>query len=375
MTASIKAWHKALPFWLSFALVPLVGVAAWFGGWALILPPLGTWWLFIVLDALAGENDENADPKTAESDLFWYKLITLFWFPLQFVAIFGTLWFIASTDHLARWEAIVLFFNVGILSGTIGITYAHELIHQRSQLERWCGDLLLALVLYSHFRSEHLLVHHVFVGTPRDPVTARYNEGFYRFFSRVLPSCFRSAWRAESAVLATRRRAVWHRANPFWRFAALQGAALILALVIGGWTGLGLFLVQAITAIWQLELINYIEHYGLTRKHLGGGRYESVLPRHSWNATAKASNWLLINLQRHSDHHFKPNRRFPLLQTYDPDEAPHLPFGYPVMAIAALVPPVWRRLMNPRVRAWRKRFYPEIDDWTPYKLGTLPAAA
>jgi alkane 1-monooxygenase len=143
-------------------------------------------------------------------------------------------------------------------------------------------------------------------------------------------------------------------------------------MAVGGWTGLGLFLFQALIAVWQLELTNYVEHYGLSRKHLGDGRYEPVRPRHSWNASHTATNWLLINLQRHSDHHTKPDRRFPLLQTYGADEAPQLPMGYPAMTLLAMVPPLWRRRMNPRVRAWRRQFYPEITDWTDYNRGTLP---
>ncbi len=111
----------------------------------------------------------------------------------------------------------------------------------------------------------------------------------------------------------------------------LQAGMLLLALIFGGWVGLALFLWQAFVAIWQLELVNYVEHYGLTRRHLGNGKYEHVLPRHSWNAAHRASNWLLINLQRHSDHHYKPDRRFPLLQTYGTDDAPQLPYGYPAM--------------------------------------------
>ena len=139
-----------------------------------------------------------------------------------------------------------------------------------------------------------------------------------------------------------------------------------------GALGVVLFLLQAFVAIFHLEMVNYVEHYGLSRKHLGDGRYEHVLPRHSWNAAQKASNWLLINLQRHSDHHYKPNRRFPLLQNYTEDEAPQLPHGYAVMTTLALMPRVWRRVMNPRVRAWRAKYYPEITDWTPYNKGTTP---
>ncbi|WP_172300347.1 alkane 1-monooxygenase [Pseudoruegeria sp. HB172150] len=369
---NIGGIRNALPFWLSLALLPLLAISATYGGWTLLLPPLGTWWLYSLLDALLGLNEENLNTNTDDDQLFWYRLITLIWFPLQFAAIYLTIWYATHTGHLAAWEKLLLFFNVGILSGTVGIVYAHELMHQKNRLERQLADLLLATVLYSHFRTEHLLVHHTHVGTPRDAVTARYNEGFHRYFFRVLFECPGSAWEAEKALLARRDRPVWHRSNPFWRYAILQAAALLLAFLIGGLEGLALFVFQAFIAVWQLELTNYIEHYGLTRKHLGAGKYERVQPRHSWNAAHKASNWLLINLQRHSDHHTKPSRRFPLLQTYAEDEAPQLPFGYPLMTLAALVPPLWRRVMNPRVRAWRRQHYPEIEDWSAYKEGRTP---
>ncbi|MGF6862569.1 alkane 1-monooxygenase [Rhodobacteraceae bacterium MBR-64] len=365
---------NALPFWVSLGMIPLALLGAGLGGWWVALLPMYGWVLFAILDALNGLTFENADPATPEAGLFWYRLITLIWFPIEFAVIYGMIWYVGRADHLGTVETLVLFFGVGVISGTVGINYAHELMHQRSRLERWLADLLLALVLYSHFRSEHLRVHHLWVGTPRDPVTARYNEGFHRFFPRVLRQCPASAWRAEAMMLARRKRAVWHRANPFWRYAGLQAAALGLAFWAGGWTGVGLFAFQAFVAIWQLELVNYVEHYGLTRQYLGNGRYEHVKPRHSWNAAHKASNWLLINLQRHSDHHFKPDRRFPLLQHHPEDEAPQLPRGYPVMTVLAMIPPLWRRRMNPRVRAWRRRFYPEITDWHAYNRGLNPVS-
>ncbi len=363
---------SALPFWLSTLLIPLTWLAATQGGWWIAALPAFTWYMFTILDALTGLNLTNADLDTPETDLFWYRLVTVLWAPLQYVTLFGALWYVTRTDHLSGFEMWALFFGIGVMTGSIGINYSHELMHQKPKWERWLGDLLLASVLYSHFRSEHLLVHHRYVGTPRDPVTARYNEGFHRFFPRVLKQSITSSFRAERDMLA-RKSLPWHAfSNPFWRYWALQGAAVFLAVLIGGWLGLVLFLVQAMTAIWQLELVNYIEHYGLTRKHLGDGKYEHVLPRHSWNAAHKASNWLLINLQRHSDHHYKPDRRFPLLQNYNEEDAPQLPFGYPIMTMAAMMPPVWRRVMNPRVRKWRAQYYPEITDWAAYKAGTNP---
>ena len=371
-TDQLAQIRRALPFALSFVLIPLAWTTAIVGGWTVILLPLVTWYLFSIIDAVAGLNLDNADPDATDDDLFWYRMITLAWMPAQFLTLFGLLWYVPHAAHLGGWEKFFVFFGVGVMTGTVGINYSHELMHQKNKIERFWADALLAMVLYSHFRSEHLLVHHRYVATPRDPVTAHYNEGFHRFYPRVLHQSFKSAFRAEKAMLARRDRPWTDLKNPFFKYWALQGSFLLLALILGGWTGLLLFLVQAGTAIWQLELVNYVEHYGLTRKHLGDGKYEHVQPRHSWNAAHRASNWLLINLQRHSDHHYKPDRRFPVLQTYGNDAAPQLPYGYPVMTVMAMMPWVWRRVMNPRVRKWREMYYPEITDWTAYNKGTTP---
>ncbi|MEC7762733.1 MAG: alkane 1-monooxygenase [Pseudomonadota bacterium] len=365
-------FRHAAPFWSSLILIPLVLIAAAYGGWALLLPIAGTWWSFTALDRLLGRNTDNPDPNATDAHLYWYSLITWVWLPIQVITLYGMIAYIPRAEHLALWEKFGVFFGVGVMGGSVGIVYAHELMHQKDRLERWLADLLLATVLYSHFRTEHLLVHHPWVGTRRDAVTARYNEGFHRYFFRVLHEGPVSAWQAERAMLARRDLSPWDGANPFWRYWALQGGAVILALLIGGWLGLALFLFQAFIAIWQLELTNYVEHYGLNRKYLGNGKYEPVRPHHSWNADHTATNWLLINLQRHSDHHYKPARRFPLLQTYDETQAPQLPYGYPLMAMGAMVPPIWRRVMNKRVRDWRRQYYPEIEDWGPYKRGEHP---
>ncbi|WP_306114802.1 MULTISPECIES: alkane 1-monooxygenase [unclassified Roseovarius] len=370
----VARYQRALPFWVSLLLVPISLFSATHGGWTLILIPILTWFLFSILDAFLGLELDNADPQIGEEHLSWYKAITLIWTPVQFLLLYWMIWYANGPGdaHLSPFETIFLFFGVGVITGSIGINYSHELMHQKDKTERWMGDILLAMVLYSHFRSEHLLVHHRYVGTPRDPVTARYNEGFHRFFPRVLKSCWLSAFRAEKDMLARKGLPWTHLRNPFFRYWALQAGMMALALLLGGWTGLALFIWQALVAIWQLELVNYIEHYGLTRKHLGDGKYEHVKPQHSWNSAHKASNWLLINLQRHSDHHYKPDRRFPLLQTYSDGDAPQLPFGYPVMTIAAMIPPLWRKVMNPRVRRWRQMYYPEITNWKAYNKAQNP---
>ncbi len=369
--AKIAKFTSALPFFLSFILIPLVWTGALLGGWWVVITPLVTWYLFSAIDLLVGLNTENADLETTEDQLYWYKLLTQIWVPLQFLTMMGLIAYTVRAEHLGGWEVFGVMFGVGVMSGTVGIVYSHELMHQKNKFERLLGDLLMAMVLYSHFRSEHLLVHHRYVGTPRDPVTARYNEGFHRFYPRVLWQSLTSSFKAERDMLARKNLPWHHKSNPFWRYCGLQLVMMLCAFVVGGWLGFLLFIFQASVAIWQLEVVNYVEHYGLTRLHLGDGKYEHVKPHHSWNAAHKATNWLMINLQRHSDHHYKPDRRFPLLQNYSDAEAPQLPYGYPFMSVCAMMPPLWKKVMNPKVKRWRQMYYPEVTDWSDYnKLKT-----
>ncbi|MBU3258855.1 alkane 1-monooxygenase [Roseovarius sp. PS-C2] len=362
----------AWPYWITLSFVPLAILAIVKGGWWIALIPLWGWAAMPLFDTLLGRDLSNPDPDTPDTELFWFRLLTWIWFPVEAVLVFGAIWYLTPVAQYPVHEKFAVMFGIGVTTGTVGIVYAHELFHKANKGERWLGDLLMAMVLYSHFRTEHLLVHHPWVGTPRDTVTARYNEGFLRFFPRVLWQGPGSALRAEKAMLKRAGLSPWHRRNPLWRYGALQLGVLGLAFVLGGWMGVGLFAFQAFVAIWQLELTNYVEHYGLTRRHLGDGKYEPVGPHHSWDSTHRVSNLLLINLQRHADHHLHPMRRFPLLQSYAPETVPQLPTGYPPMTALAMVPPVWRRMMNPKVRNWRRRHYPDITDWTPYKAGTLP---
>lgn len=354
----------ALPFWVSLLFLPVFAVGAVMGGWFLVLPTLLAVIGYTILDAMIGHDRENLDPETPDAALFWHKLITLIWCPLQLVLIFGAIAFVTRTAHLAVWEEVVLFLGIGTLTGGIGIVYAHELIHQSSRLERGLGEVLLISVGYGHFVTEHLAVHHAYVCTPKDPATARFGEGFYRYFLRVIPQSFQSAWQVEASRTARKHGSKWDCHNPFWRYLGGTVLCALLAYGLGGFWGVVLFAIQAGFAVWQLEQINYIEHYGLERREISPGKYEPVRPHHSWNADYIMSNYLLINLQRHADHHAKPTRRYPLLQTYTKAEAPQLPFGYPLLTWAVYVPPLWHRMMDPKVRAWRKRFYPEVTQWS-----------
>ena len=359
----ISSFARALPFWLSLSLLGVVFVAGWFGGLALLAVPIYAFGVMSLLDAALGIEHRNADTETNES-LLWYKLITWIWLPLQVIAVFGALWVVCRTDHLPGREGLYLMLALGVVSGAIGIVYAHELMHQKNKFERKLGEWLMISVLYGHFVTEHLHVHHTHVATPKDVATARYNESLYRFFVRVLWGSLISAWRVDAERTKRKTGSSFGFANPFWRYIGGGFLFLLVAFWIGGWTGVGLYLAHALVAILQLEQINYIEHYGLLRRKKDNGKYEPVAPRHSWNAAHKATNYLLINLQRHSDHHYKPDRRYPLLQNYEETEAPQLPFGYPIMVLLSFNPWAWRRVMNKRVRRWRSMYYPDILDWS-----------
>lgn len=359
-------------FAVAFILPALIALGAILGGWWLFGAPVYAWIVSSLLDGAMGKDGGGADPATPDSALLWHRFLTWAWVPTQTALILGAIWAASVPGHLSGAGAFLLMVGVGVAAGAVGITYAHEMIHSTNRWERAAGEILLASVAYGHFASEHLGNHHRYVGTPKDPVTARYGEGFWRFLPRAVWGTAASAWEIDMRRLRARGRGFLSRSNPWIRHGAITGAFLFLAYIIGGWRGVGLYASLSAVAIPQLEAVNYVEHYGLVRKHLGGGRYEPAKPRHSWNASQRMTNLLLINLQRHSDHHVKPDRRFPLLQSYREDEAPQLPFGYPLMVLIAMNPPLWFRVMNRRVKAWRRLHYPEITDWSAYKAGLTP---
>ena len=276
----LLSFKSAAPFWSSILFAISLWLSFMIQGWAILILPIFTLFILPIVDQYVGLRTDNLDISLKETQLFWYRLITLIWAPIQFCTLFGILALTVFSD-MSLAEKFGLFCAVGVLTGTIGINYAHELMHKPGKLERWLADALLAMVLYSHFRSEHLLVHHVHVGTPKDPVTAKYNENFYKFFIRVLIQCPISSFKSEAQKLGRKKLPPSDFANPFYIYFAAQFFMILLSFLIGGFFGLFLFLLQAFIAILLLELVNYIEHYGLSRKNLKNGKYEFVQPHHS----------------------------------------------------------------------------------------------
>lgn len=362
----------AIFFSYSLFYIMFFCLLAWIGGWALLAAPIVLWGGASLADWLLPLSARNPDPRSGAGRLAWHIRLVQLWVPLQVALIFGAIYAASGTDWFSDAEAIGLMLCVGVGTGTFGVVYAHELMHRHDRLSKIGSEILLVSVCYGHFITEHLRVHHRYVGTVRDNATSRYQESSYRFLLRVLPGSFASAWRVEAGRLRQRGKPIWSRFNPFWRYLGGIAVCLAIAGAIGGWFGIILFLIQAIVAIILTEFINYIQHYGLTRKPLGDGWYERTREHHSWNAPRPVTSAMLINLQRHSDHHFRPERPYPLLQTYAETIAPRLPFGYPVMAGIAVSPQLWRWVMNRRVRKWRAAHYPEITDWAPYNTMSLP---
>ena len=344
---------RAAPHLAGFVLPLTLIAGVRLGGVWTLLPVALLLGFLPVADWVAGLNQRNEDPGLAGN--VWFRAITWLWVPVQLGMLLWAMLTIAG-GRLTTLEAIGLTISAGIISGAVGITFAHELIHRPGAFELALGEILLTMTSYTHFAIEHVYGHHRHVGTPRDPATARFGESLYRFLPRCVGGSIASAWRFEVDRLARRGRGRWHPSNRMLRFAASQ------ALMYGGvaaWLGpfAVLFLAaQALLAFSLLETINYIEHYGLARRELAPGRFERVMPWHSWNSSHRLSNWLLINLARHSDHHLVASKRYQVLDHVG--AAPQLPAGYGAMLLAALCPPVWRRLMDPRVLAWREQHYP-----------------
>ncbi|HFT4723316.1 TPA: alkane 1-monooxygenase AlkB1, partial [Pseudomonas aeruginosa] len=240
--------------------------------------------------------------------------------------------------------------SMGTVMGAVGIVVAHELIHKDSALEQAAGGILLAAVCYAGFKVEHVRGHHVHVSTPEDASSARFGQSVYQFLPHAYKYNFLNAWRLEAVRLRKKGLPVFG-----WQNELIWWYLLSLALLVGfgwafGWLGMVFFLGQAFVAVTLLEIINYVEHYGLHRRKGEDGRYERTNHTHSWNSNFVFTNLVLFHLQRHSDHHAFAKRPYQVLRHYD--DSPQMPSGYAGMVVLALIPPLWRAVMDPKVRAY-----------------------
>lgn len=333
-------WPLLLPIGLYLAHVTGSSLFYW-------LLPIEMYLLLPLLDELLGDDRFNPQAETIrqlERDPY-YRLIPLLTVPLYLFTMTVSCWVFVHWE--LRWfDMLGLVLSLGF-TNALAINTAHELGHKNSRLEKWMAKLLLALPAYGHFPVEHNRGHHRNVATPEDSSSARMGEGLYRFMLRETRGAISRACRLERERLERKRRRPWGLANEClqsWLMTLVYYTGLMMVLGVGL---LPFLLAQALFAWFQISIANYIEHYGLLRQKGEDGRYLPCRPEHSWNSNRLLSGLVLFNLQRHSDHHANAGRRYPAL-TSDP-QAPELPAGYPLMFIVAMFPPIWRRVMDPRL--------------------------
>ena len=302
-----------------------------------------------LLDYLLGEDQSNP-PESAVPALDadrYYRTITYLLVPLLWSAFIFGAWFVARYD--LPWHGVVA---MVMITGSVGgfcINLGHELGHKNTPLERWLAKLVLAPSFYGHFYTEHNRGHHRDVATPADPASSRMGESIYGFVLREMPGAFKRAWKLEADRLRREGKSAWSLQNDI-----LQPALITLALwsALALWLGISILPFLIVASFWanfQLTSANYIEHYGLLRRERAPGKYEVCQPHHSWNSNHIFSNWALFHLQRHSDHHAHPLRRYQSLRHFD--NLPSLPSGYFGMFSIAYIPPLWRYVMDERLLA------------------------
>jgi alkane 1-monooxygenase len=365
-----RVWKqvKKYTYLIVFVVPVLVVLGVRFGGAAAYLTPFVAFVLIPLLDLLVGEDRVNYTPEEekAMDGERYYRLVTYAFVPVYWAVLGYTVrGAIAGGWTLAEYAGNT--WSMGILSG-IGIVVAHELGHKASRLEKRLAKALLHPTFYGHFTQEHNLGHHLMVSTPEDPASSRFGESFWRFYPRTVVGTFRKNLELERQRLARAGKGAWGLANETWRnvlfpvllTAAAFAAGEALAPEAPGLFGLGagataalVVVVQAVLGFSLLEVVNYLEHYGLERRRLPNGKYERVTPLHSWNSNHLVTNGFLYHLQRHSDHHAWPARRYQTLRNFP--EAPQLPTGYAGMIWLAAIPPLWFRVMDRRVLGFRDR--------------------
>lgn len=344
--------HKRYLWPMGFGIVLLIGALTTYGLFnditlLLYSSPVVTYMAIPLMDWLVGKDSSNPPDEALaalEADPY-YRWLTYIYVGIQWV-FFVFLAAVVGTWQLGWVEWFGLTWTAGILSG-VSINTAHELGHKKPKLERWLALLALAPVAYGHFYIEHNKGHHRRVATPEDPASARMGESFWRFLPRTMLHSVISAWGIEKERLGRKGRGAWNAENEVLQAWGMTVVLWAVLMALFGVELLPFLVLQAFLGAGLLEAVNYVEHYGLLRQKTENGRYERVQPSHSWNNDHIVTNIFLFHLQRHSDHHAHPTRRYQALRHFD--DAPELPTGYAGMILLAYVPWLWFRVMDPKV--------------------------
>ena len=311
-------------------------------GWVCWLPLIWAFVFIPILEIIGKPDHSNIDDslrKNLSADLkFDVWLYVASFLHLSILCLF-----LIKFSQSWSWDIspIGQVFSMGLMMGNYGINVAHELGHRNNRFHRFMSQVLLLSSQYMHFAIEHNFGHHNKVATPEDPATARFGETVYLFWFRSIVMSWISAFKIEKL-----RKKNLHQ-NSILHFSLIQ-LGLILAIAIVFPQSLLPYLLSALLGILLLETINYIEHYGLVRNKIDSNGYERVQSIHSWNSNHLVGRCILFELSRHSDHHFKPQRKYQTLKS--DTKAPQLPYGYPVMMIIALLPPLYFSIMKKELK-------------------------
>ncbi len=352
--------YNKLGYLLVFT-IPLLFVITYYSTvpYALYLIPFLVYVIIPIIDPIIGRFNQN--PSKEEIDEHkedrYYQRILVLWVITQ-TFILAWLAYVFTVDNIGIARFIPMLMNTFIMTGGVGITIAHELGHKTTKLERFLSKVLLVQVCYGHFYIEHNRGHHIHVATPNDPATSKYNQSYFAFWKQTIFGSFSSALKLERQRLQQRKKPINLYNHEVWRLLILSVLWILISVSISSyirsefnWSLLLFWLLQSFLAFSLLEAINYIEHYGIVRKQISENQYERVNPLHSWNANFMLSNFILFQLQRHSDHHMYATKRYQLLNQYE--ESPQLPNGYPAMVILVLFPKLWFKVMNPLFNQWQ----------------------
>ena len=264
---------------------------------------------------------------------------------ILFLIYYGLI--IVSREEISYLETLALGAAIGMSGGSIGITTAHELIHRSNKKMRGLGVILLILCLYGHFRIEHIYGHHKYFATKQDPATARIGENFYIFLLRCVVMSLVSAWNIEKDLLKKKNISPYNFKNRMLHYFVAEILILILSFFLAGINGLIFIFFHSAISIILLELVDYIQHYGLERS-IKNGKYQTYAEQHSWNSRHSSANWSTFNLGLHAEHHQTSSKHYPLLSQQK--KLMEMPANYPVMIMMALVPPIWFKIMNPKLK-------------------------
>ncbi|NBD20830.1 alkane 1-monooxygenase [Aquabacterium fontiphilum] len=353
-SASAQRWTDPKRYlWLFGPAVPLIGIGMLVGFWQ--TQAVWTLWFVVALvhvilptlDWVFGEDTANPPEGALQAleDDRYYSWVLYAFVPLQ-IAVTALGAYLAVTADLPWYHLIGLALSVGMVNG-VAINTAHELGHKKPKLERWLARISLAPTFYGHFYVEHNRGHHKNVATPEDPATSRFGESFWAFLPRTVIGSVRSAWHLEAERLKRLGKSAWSWENENLQSWAMSVVLFAVLLAAFGWAALPFLVIQAIYGFSLLEVVNYLEHYGLLRRKNADGRYERCMPEHSWNSNHIVTNLFLYHLQRHSDHHANPTRKYQALRHFE--DSPQLPSGYAGMITVAYLSPLWFAMMNKRV--------------------------